>query len=178
MSPKIRFQSGPDAIEQHYQQLQEIFFEASSVKTFRDQEHRENFFQRWLGVYLENYPEQVILALDSNESKLLGYLCYHTQSPLPGDWAHPGTEAFVDLSQEFPVHFHINCHHTTRGQGIGQQLVGECLRRLEGGQYAGVHIITSPEQANVNFYLKLGFDQIVDREFKTMMLRWMGKKLK
>lgn len=177
MSRDIQLLTGADALKRYHPQLEEIFFEASSVKTFRDQEHRSAFFTRWLGVYLEHYPEQVYLACDGLSGDLLGYLCYHTSSPLPAPYAHPGTETFLDLYDDYPAHLHINCHHRSRGLGVGRFLVERLCENLAERDVPGVHLLTSPDQDNVRFYQKCGFDQVEDREFKGMMLRWMGKKL-
>lgn len=175
---KIKSTADTKLLEHYRASLEDIFFEASSVKSFRDPAHKDSFFERWLGVYLRMYPDQFFLALDdSEEKKLLGYLCYHTQSPLPGPHQHPGTDCFVDLYRDYPVHLHINCHQMARGQGVGQALIEKLFERIHELKLPGVHLITSPEQRNVQFYHKLGFDQVVDREHGQMTLRWMGKKI-
>lgn len=157
------------------EQIKEIFFEASSVKTFKNEEHRESFFFRWCGVYLgEEFPSPLIAL---NEKRLVGYLLYSFKSPLKEEWAQPGVECFRELYTEFPTHLHMNCHHRARGQGIGRALVENLCDILKKQHVPGVHIITSPDQENVRFYRKLDFKFEEERDFKGYTLLFMGKNL-
>lgn len=175
---KILSTTNSSLLDQYRPALEEIFFEASSLKNFRDHEHKDSFFERWLGVYLRLYPDQFFLAIDnSDEQNLLGYLCFHTKSPLPGAYQHPGTEAFLDLYHDYPVHLHINCHHQSRGLGVGQALVQKLFEKMRELKLEGVHLITSADQRNVEFYQKMGFHHVVEREHGKMILLWMGKKI-
>lgn len=164
-----------DQKEKVLQQIREVFFEASSVKTFRDDEHRESFFFRWCGVYLQDGFPTPFLAIQ--DDTLLGYLIYSSKSPLDSPWAQPGVECFMDLYDQFPAHLHMNCHHEARGKGVGSRLIESVCKELQEKQIAGVHILTSPDQANVQFYRKVGFLREEVRERAGYELLFMGKKI-
>ena len=44
-------------------QLKDIFFHSSSVKQFKDEVHRQEYFQKWCGGYQSLYPEFFYLIL-------------------------------------------------------------------------------------------------------------------
>lgn len=156
-------------------QIREVFFEASNVKTFRDEEHRESFFFRWCGVYLQDDFPSPFLAIQ--KGKLLGYLIYSLKTPLQPPWGQPGVECFEDLYELFPSHLHMNCQHEARGKGVGSKLIYGLTEELRVKQIPGVHIITSPDQANVEFYRKVGFLREELRERAGYNLLFMGKKI-
>lgn len=157
------------------QDLRKIFFEASSVKKFRDAQHRENFFFRWCGAYLQDTYPSAFLAFQ--DDTLLGYLIYSTLSPLESAQYQPGGVCFKDFYEEFPAHLHMNCHHLARSQGVGSRLIKALCVDLQQRQIPGVHIITSPDQANVEFYRKVGFLCESLREYGESKLLFMGKKI-
>jgi ribosomal protein S18 acetylase RimI-like enzyme len=165
---------GPARQEQALQEIRDIFFEASSIKKFRDKNHRQSFFFRWCGVYLQEGFPSPLLAIE--DEKVLGYLVYSLSSPLKGDWAQPGVECFMDMYDEFSLHLHMNCHHKARGRGVGSQLVKELENRPGQKDVNGMHIITSPDQPNVEFYRKRGFNREEVRLREGYELLFMGKK--
>src|SRR5690606_13949468 len=91
-----------------------IFFEASSVRSFAGDGERAAFRNRWLGLYLDAWPEHVWLARNGaaaeNGGALAGYLI--------GSLVDPATDRrfddlayfrdFAHASAVYPAHLHIN----------------------------------------------------------------------
>ncbi len=151
--------------------IKEIFFEASAVKEFKDLEHKERFFKRWCGQYLENYPSCFLLAFEGE--RLLGYSCSHPNSHLAlVEFSIPGQELFKHLFDEYPLHLHINCHKESRGKGVGKKLILAQTRLTS----VGIHIITEKSADNCGFYRALGFDREEEAELKGHALLFMGRK--
>ncbi|MBK25636.1 MAG: hypothetical protein CME70_16685 [Halobacteriovorax sp.] len=151
--------------------IKEIFFEASSIKEFENQNKKEEFFYRWCGQYLEKYPSHFLLAFENEE--LLGYSCSHPDSHLAlEEFSIPGQELFKSLFDEYPLHLHINCHLKSRGKGVGKKLILSQARLNK----KGIHIITEKSADNYGFYRALGFDREEEAELKGHTLLFMGRK--
>ncbi len=157
-------------------QVKEIFFEASIRKNFESDEEKEQFFDRWCGVYWNHYPEHFYLALEGDQ--LLGYLSGCADSLKALEVLNmPGYKEFSDDFSLFPAHFHINCHHSQRGLGIGGKLTDWFCDALRGENVKGVFIITAPMSRPTSFYMKKGFNHSFTREIGSASLILMGKKL-
>ncbi len=154
-------------------QVEEIFFLSTSKKTFESEEKRLNFFKRWCGDYQTHYPEEFFVVLEGE--KVLGYLsgCQDSFAALER-LDVPGFSVFKDSFLTFPAHLHINFHPDARGKGLGSLLVEHYMKVLKGQGIKGLHLVTSPEAMNVNFYLRLGFTHTVTKEFKGSNLYFMG----
>lgn len=158
------------------EQLEKIFFDNSLIKTFKNSDEREKFFNRWCGQYLKDYPTQFYLALI--EKRLVGYLAGHTDSKKAlSEFQIPGYDLFEEYYDQYPAHLHINCDVNHQGMGIGKKLMMAYIDELRDKGIAGVHIITSIGAKNSGFYAALGFDIVDFREFKGSKLIMMGKKL-
>lgn len=157
-------------------QIEEIFFEASSLKNFSSPERKAAFYKRWCKDYQVFYPDEFFVMMD--EEFVQGYLsgCRDSKASL-SKLEVPGPIIFADLFSEFPAHLHINFHSSVRGKGLGSKLVNDYIERLKESHCPGLHLITSPEALNVPFYDRLGFSYQVEREFNGMKLLFMGKKL-
>ena len=86
-----------------------IFFEASSVRAFASERARAAFRQRWLGLYLETWPEHVFLARDDDgmvAGYLLGCLIDPAQDHRFEDIGY--FETFAAACAACPAHLHIN----------------------------------------------------------------------
>ncbi|MBY0414004.1 MAG: GNAT family N-acetyltransferase [Bdellovibrionales bacterium] len=155
---------------------EEIFFLSSSVKEFASPEKKEAFYKRWCRDYQEVYPEEFFVVLEGK--KVLGYLsgCSKTIEGL-SVLSVPGVLTFEDLYEKFPAHLHINFHPDARGKGLGSQLIRHYIAYLKKRKVRGLHLITSPGAQNVSFYERLGFNEIVVREFKNSPLQFMGLML-
>lgn len=153
--------------------IREIFFLSTSRQHFVDDADRDGFFDRWTSYYLDLEPALTFLALDE-DGEVLGYIsgCADSAAAQPILAKKiPSFAVFQDQFKRFPVHLHINCHPLARGKGVGTQLV----RHLEVASRArGVHLVTSPNAANVGFYRRLGYTFEVVREWKGQPLLFMG----
>ncbi len=155
------------------QQVEDIFFVSSSVKTFDSEQRRRDFFNRWCGSYMSLFPDDFYLMIDNDQ--VLGYLCgcKNTLDSL-SVLDIPGLSLFSQEFLNFPAHFHINFNSTQRGKGLGSQMVSLFLQDCSKLKIPGVHIITSPEALNVSFYKKLGFVNNVEKIFNGRVLFFMG----
>ena len=154
-------------------QVHEIYFESSARKEFKDQKDKDSFAYKYLGYYLERHPEYCWIALDE---RVLGYIVASPQTSDPKLLAlQPHLIEFQEYLSRFPAHLHINCHVSSRGQGIGGMLVRKLEEKLKAEKSPGMHIMTSKSSDNVRFYSKLGFSFETDRIFNGADLHFMGK---
>lgn len=156
-------------------EIREIFFESSTKKTFKDEAEKEAFFYKYLGFYLEHFPELCLVAVDK---KVLGYVVCSPESNL-SDLVklQPHLKNFERYFNKFPAHLHINCHADSRGQGIGSKLIVETEKKLGAMNIKGLHIMTGNDAANQGFYKKLGFNFQVVEDFQGSHILFMGKEL-
>lgn len=156
--------------------IKDIFFKCTSIKSFKDNNHKEEFFMKWCGDYLKTSPRSFYLCVLDNET--VGYLSGHANSKKAlSDFVIPGPEVFEDCFDKFPAHFHINCSPNHQGKGIGRKLVEHYLFELNNSGVNGVHLITSTDADNLGFYRALGFQHEVSRPFKSHNLLLMGREI-
>lgn len=156
-------------------EVKEIFFESSTKKDFKDENERELFFEKYLGFYLKNFPEFAFVASDE---KILGYIVGAARSNDPELLRlQPHLFTFEAHFSKYPSHLHINCHHEARGQGIGRKLVAVLEEKLKLHHIQGLHIMTSPDATNKNFYSSLGFHDQILQDFRGVSILLMGKAL-
>ena len=157
------------------EELREIFFESSTKKDFPDEASRENFFHKYLGFYLEQYPDLTWVA---QGDRILGYVAAAPHSSSPElNKLQPHLEVFTEHIHKFPAHLHINCHAESRGQGIGGKLISKIEEELKARNINGLHIMTGPDSLNKNFYRKLGFTYELMGNFQGSAILFMGKVL-
>lgn len=156
--------------------IEGIFFQSTTASFPPDSPQGRAFLERWTGYYRESEPDNILLSLDPGE-RLAGYLtgCLDSRGArrLYRDiewYAH-----FEDLYDDFPAHFHVNCHPDDRGRGIGSALVGAFLGVCADAGLGGVHIITSWNARNIGFYRKNGFDIAHRRRWRDYDLLFMGR---
>ncbi|HLW57840.1 MAG TPA: GNAT family N-acetyltransferase [Bacteriovoracaceae bacterium] len=152
--------------------IEEIFFITASVQTFVDETERERFKYKYLGFYLEKYPELVLVARD--QEKILGYCLGSPETNESFYPWQPHLEIFADLFSSYPAHLHINLHPASQGLGIGQKLIGHWENLVREGA-KGMHIMTAPGARNVSFYRRLGLETEIVRKFKGHEILFMGK---
>jgi len=138
--------------------LDAIFFEASTRKSFDDDAARSVFHERWLGRYLRDDPEFAYLAMTATD-ELIGYLVGSVDDPLSsGKFADIGYfNTFGDLTADYPAHLHVNVRAECRGFGVGVRLIGAFLEDARRAAVRGVHVVTSAASDNVRFYNRNGF---------------------
>jgi GNAT superfamily N-acetyltransferase len=150
---------GSGAVEKAIlRQIDDIFFEASSVKAFASDDLRAEFRERWLGRFLRLYPGHAFLALD-REQAVVGYVigCLDdpAQMPLFEDIGY--FPAFADLTCAYPAHLHVNVAAGRRSGGIGGRLVEAFAAHAFASGAPGVHVVTGEGARNVGFYNRSGF---------------------
>lgn len=159
--------------------LREIFFLSADPKNVsEDNAKNDAFFAKWTGYYFSYQPEWILLAWEGEQ--LLGYMMVATDSRKAlayYDSRNPSYRLFADLFDEYPAHLHMNLHPAARGKGLGSFLVESGCARLQKAGLKGIHLITSPDQRNAQFYRKNDFKYEVRREWKGFPLLFMGRKL-
>lgn len=173
--PETLILNNPELSEKDLKELREIYFESSARKEFKDEAEKENFFWKYLGFYLEHYPEHVWIA---KGERILGYV---VGSPVSSDPAlykiQPHLEIFKNNFKDYPAHLHINLHNDARGQGLGSKLLLELEKQMQGLDITGIHIMTGVDSRNKNFYTRLGFNFQKTLEFSGHPILLMGKSL-
>lgn len=161
--------------EKYLSEMREIFFESSTKKDFKDEAEKEAFFQKYLGFYLTHFPDLAYVAVGD---RVLGYVVCAPISDGSELWKiQPHMKEFQDQLNDFPAHLHINCHHESRGMGVGSKLILEIEKQLKALKITGLHIMTGPDSPNKAFYKKLGFTHLIEQNFHGSPILFMGKPL-
>jgi predicted N-acetyltransferase YhbS len=162
--------------KKYLNEVTEIFFESSTKKEFKDEEDKKSFFQKYLGFYLDQYPDLALVFL--KDEKVMGYvIASPVSSGTELDTLQPHLMSFKEYFKTYPAHLHINCHFESRGMGVGSELIKEIEKRLKGRNISGLHIMTGVDSPNQNFYKRLGFDFTVTLKFHGSPILLMGKSL-
>ena len=140
--------------------ISDIFFAASSVQSFRDEDHRAAFRWLWLGRYLSEEPSAAFVAL--HRSEVCGYLVGSLTDPAQREEFNELSyfQEFATQTARFPAHLHVNVDESVRGVGVGAQLVEEFSAYARTAGVPGVHIVTGAGMRNVAFYKRLGFTEV------------------
>jgi GNAT superfamily N-acetyltransferase len=139
-------------------EVEAIFFEASATKAFASEAERGAFRERWLGRYLEHYPEYAYLALGEDGAVagyLVGSIVDPARTPLFADIGY--FARFAALTADFPAQLHVNLAPCRRGQGIGAALVETFAEDARRAGAPGVHVVTGRGMRNIGFYEANGF---------------------
>lgn len=164
-----------DPSDKDLAELREIFFESSTRKEFADEEEKENFFYKYVGVYLKHFPEYLWVA---REGRILGYMA---GSPVTDEGellrVQPHLPVFQKFFTNYPAHLHVNFHPDARGMGLGSKLFSQLEKQFQEAGIRGVHIMTGPDSRNKIFYQRLGFDFEVTLDFRGSPILLMGKRL-
>lgn len=162
--------------QKHLQEVEAIFFEASTKKEFKDEEDRKKFLEKYLGWYLMAYPDLALVY--EKDGKVLGYVVGSAVSARPDlDALQPHMQVFKDYFKDYPAHLHINAHADSRGMGVGRELIKEICLILKNQNISGLHIMTGLDSPNQNFYKRLGFDFEITLPFQGSSILFMGKSL-
>lgn len=158
-----------------------IFFQTSSVQSFKSTDAKEIFLYRYFGYYQEDHADLFFVALHEKSDDIpLGYICgvqnsFEDQALLE---LQPQIEFFKEIENSYPAHLHINISPLFHGQGIGSFLIEEFEKKLSEKGCPGVHIITAPDAGNTVFYKKRGFDFQLVKKINNVDLLLMGKTIK
>lgn len=163
--------------EDEFFQVQEIFYESSSKKTFSSINERADFQYKYLDLYKIKYPG--IFFVYKEKDRVLGYICgaIDCNKDLELNELNPHFEKFKNCFNDYPAELHINCHVDSRGMGIGSQLIAYFENKLKEINICGVHLITAPEAKNVNFYRKNQYSFETNRDINGANLLLLGKSL-
>lgn len=140
-------------------QIDAIFFEASATKAFADETARAAFRERWLGRYLDRFPDCAFLAMGADgrvAGYLVGSLADPARDPLFADIAFFGDLA--EHTARFPAQLHINLAPEARGRGIGGRLIAAFCDLARSRGVTGVHVVTGAASRNRTFYAREGFE--------------------
>lgn len=140
-------------------QIDAIFFDASNTKTFESPAARLAFRERWLGRYLDSWPEFATLACQGDH--VAGYIvgCVIDPVTLPVFRDIPYFTSFASLTAEYPAHLHVNVHAGRRDAGLGGRLVEHFAVQAAAAGARGLHVVTSRSARNIGFYRRLGFHE-------------------
>lgn len=157
-------------------EISQIFFETSSVQNFEGNEHRSKFFKKYLGIYIEEYPETFFIALE--QDKVLGYLAICTDTiEFMKSHSNEVLELFTEYYPRYPAHLHINISPAAQGKSVGSKLMTYGLETLNAFQTKGIHLITAANARNIGFYLKNGFEKLQTHQWQAKELLLLGKEL-
>ena len=139
-------------------QIKEIFFLSSRRMKVLRGVAREQVFGSWAGYYLDKIPDQTLL-FKTHSCGIVGYLtgCFNSAGarPLYRDLFY--YQAFDKWYEQYPAHFHVNCHPDFRSQGIGKVLVETFVGYASQAGAAGVHLVTGTRARNRQFYERQKF---------------------
>lgn len=158
--------------------IDEIFFSSSNTKSFASAAERLNFRERWLGRYLERYPESCFVAIDGR-GHAAGYICGSLRDPArdPSFADQPHFTAFADITPHYPAQLHVNVAANARGSGVGGLLIAAYVAHARASGVVGVHAISSRGARNLRFYLANGFPEVASARLGDKELVMMGRKL-
>jgi GNAT superfamily N-acetyltransferase len=142
-------------------QMSDIFFEASSVRSFASAQEKSAFHWRWLGRYLAEESEHAFVSLGDGGA-VVGYLVGSLRDPAQrAEFAELSYfRDFADLTPDCPAHLHVNVKAGQRGKNVGALLVEEFCAHARGQGVRGVHVVTGAGMRNVHFYERLGFREV------------------
>jgi GNAT superfamily N-acetyltransferase len=161
----------------HLAAIDEIFFTSSAVQQFTDDAHRARFRERWLGRYLDRYPECFFVAVTGDV--VIGYLagCLENPAghPLFADLGY--YQAFGPLCATYPAHLHINVAAQARSKGVGAALIEAFAAQVKRAGAPGLHLVTNEGARNVRFYQKCGFDVLDTTPWHGTPVVFMGRRI-
>jgi GNAT superfamily N-acetyltransferase len=140
-----------------------IFFEASLTKTFTDEATRAAFRERWLGRFLEHWPELAHVAI-GYDGTIIGYIvgCHDDPARDPRFEDIGFYRALSDRTPAYPAHLHINLAASARSRGIGSSLIEAFVGDARVAGLPGVHLVTGRDSRNRSFYARCGFVPVAE----------------
>lgn len=138
--------------------LDHVFFATSNTQVFDSDETRAAFRDRWLGRYLDGWPDWGFAAMDAEET-VCGYVIACPENPLahPDFADHRYYTLFAELCPRYPAHLHINVLEHARGRGVGAALMTRLCERARAAGLPGLHAVTADGHRNNGFFEAQGF---------------------
>jgi len=142
-------------------EMDDIFFEASSVQSFASVDEKSAFHWRWLGRYLAEEPEHAFVSLGA-DGAAVGYLVGSLRDPAQrAEFAELAyVRDFAGLTPDYPAHLHVNVKEGQRGKNVGAGLVEEFCAHVRRQGVPGLHVVTGAGMRNVRFYKRLGLREV------------------
>lgn len=140
--------------------MEAIFFAASATQTFADAAAKAVFRERWLGRFLDHYPQGTFVAVERGSGTVVGYVIGAVGNPAD-DPRFADIAYFNDLAHltaQYPAHLHINLAERARSRGLGGRLIEAFVAHAREHGAQGVHIVTSKSSRNRTFYARQGFE--------------------
>lgn len=147
---------GVNISEDDREELIQIFFETSSVKSFKTESAKQKFLDKYFLNYLNNWPEYLFYYKDD---RAMGYICCCPNTEYGTELidSFPYYNNFQKLIAKYPAHLHINLSEDSRGMGLGSKLLLRLKAKLKEEKVIGLHAVTTNGNKNNSFYLKNGF---------------------
>ena len=154
-----RWDALPDAEQRRLMaDVDHVFFSSSNTQSFESDTAKAAFRTRWLGRYLQHFPQYAFLARES-AGRPVGYVVGSVADPArdPIFSDLPFLSAFAEASARYPAHLHVNLVEARRGQGLGVRLIETFSDAARRDGAPGVHVVTQRGARNVRFYRANGF---------------------
>ncbi len=135
-----------------------IFFQSSNTQVFKDHATRDAFRNRWIGQYLDDYPDWTYVAL-TPDGAVAGYLAASLKDPsrMTPFATLAYWPAFEPWTKLYPAHLHVNIAPEFRSRGVGSQLIERFAHDAQAAGSSGMHVVTGSASRNVEFYRRNGF---------------------
>ncbi len=158
--------------------IDEIFFTTSNKRTFAGDKERSAFRERWLGRYLERWPQWCFVACEDG-GEIIGYLagCPDNPATSPDFADHRYYTLFEDECRRFPAHLHINVLPVARGRGAGNALIEAYAKKCAEGGLPGFHAVTADGNRNNRFFEGCGLSAQAKGTWNGSGLVFFGRAL-
>lgn len=158
--------------------IENVFF-ATAARVYPAGAERMAFRERWLGRFLDNPADPLLLALgpeDEVAGYLVGTLENAAESPRFADMPH-FREVFSGQCASYPAHLHINLAAPYRGAGVGSALIDRFAQIVRAAGLPGLHVTTGQGMRNVRFYLANGFHEAGSWSREGGVMLFLGRPL-
>jgi GNAT superfamily N-acetyltransferase len=158
--------------------LDPIFFEASLTKSFADEEARAAFRERWLGRFLDLWPELAHVAINSDGTPI-GYIVgAHVDASRDERFSDIGFyRHLARVTPAYPAHLHINLAPQARNRGVGRRLLCAFEGDVRAAGLPGLHLVTGRDSKNRSFYARNGYVPLVEMAWGGTPIVMLGKAL-
>jgi GNAT superfamily N-acetyltransferase len=158
--------------------LDPIFFDASLTKSFADEAARAAFRERWLGRFLDLWPDLAHVAAGA-DGRPIGYVIgTHVDASRDERFSDIGFyRHLAHLTPGYPAHLHINLAREARNHGLGSRLIGAFERDARAAGLPGLHLVTGRDSKNRSFYARNGYRPLMEMDWGGTPIVMLGKRL-